>query len=109
MKKLITMKKFEEYARESNVKIYQVGYCQLQQLLSTITPDYYTAGIYGWNNDIYMLGDVAIVTGYRNLKGEKLPDCFLKNYGNKLGKNYTIENLNRFIVELSNYSFYGFK
>ena len=50
----------------------QVPYCELQTLLSCEEPTYCTAGVYGWNADIYHCGGgVAIVTGYRpygNLK-----------------------------------------
>lgn len=46
-------------------KIVCVGYCGLQKLLVLEKPAAYTAGIYGWNADIYDLGDIALVTGYR--------------------------------------------
>lgn len=45
--------------------IIKVGYCDLQNLLKYESPIAYTAGIYGWNADIYDFGGVAIVTGYR--------------------------------------------
>ncbi len=45
---------------------YKVGYCALQYLLWTRQPNAYTHGVYGWNADIYDMGnDIAIVTGYR--------------------------------------------
>lgn len=47
-------------------KTIEVGYCQAQDLLSGLTPEWYTCGVYGWNSDIYDMGDrVAVVTGYR--------------------------------------------
>ena len=39
-------------------------------MLSGITPDYYTAGIYGWNCDIYRIAGLTICTGYRGMVGE---------------------------------------
>lgn len=46
--------------------VISVGYCGFQNLLFRRDPVAYTAGIYGWNADIYDLGGgVALVTGYR--------------------------------------------
>lgn len=41
------------------------GYGDLQHILRDDNPQYYTAGIYGWNADIYDFGSFQIVTGYR--------------------------------------------
>lgn len=46
-------------------KIVHVGYCDLQTLLSLEEPFAYTAGVYGWNANIYDLNGIALVTGYR--------------------------------------------
>ena len=48
----------------------RVGYCDLQDALSGITPDFYTAGIYGWNCDVYTVAGLNICTGYRGMVGE---------------------------------------
>lgn len=45
--------------------VIEVDYCELQNLLKYKSPVAYTAGVYGWNADIYEFGGVAIVTGYR--------------------------------------------
>jgi hypothetical protein len=38
----------------------------LQDFLCGISPDYYHAGVYGWDADIYILDDTTVlVTGYR--------------------------------------------
>ena len=56
-------------------KVIRAGYCDLQTLLRGIEPIAYNAGIYGWNWDCIELNhDIAIVTGYRNLTGKRLPD-----------------------------------
>lgn len=46
-------------------KIVTAGYCDLQYLLYNIDPVAYSAGINGWNYDVYVIGDVGILTGYR--------------------------------------------
>lgn len=46
-------------------KIVTAGYCDLQYLLSGVDPIGYNAGIYGWNYDVYIIGNVCILTGYR--------------------------------------------
>lgn len=50
-----------------NFNCISVGYCDLQNLLHYVSPDYYTCGVYGWNFDVYTFGDYAITTGYRNM------------------------------------------
>ena len=47
----------------------RVGYCGLQDALSGIAPDYYTAGQYGWNCDVYTIAGLTICTGYRPAAG----------------------------------------
>lgn len=47
----------------------RVGYCGLQDALSRIAPDYYTAGVYGWNCDVYTIAGLTICTGYRPAAG----------------------------------------
>lgn len=55
-----------------------VGYCGLWNLLCYETPVAYTAGVYGWNADVYTFGDVAITTGYRPF-GKQIPfDVYYK-------------------------------
>lgn len=51
--------------KNSYRKIVCVGYCNLQKLLVLEKPVAYTAGVYGWNADIYDLDGIALVTGYR--------------------------------------------
>lgn len=47
------------------VKIVAAGYCGLQYLLSGVDPVAYNAGINGWNYDVYIIENIAILTGYR--------------------------------------------
>lgn len=46
-------------------KVVSVSYCSLQKLLVLEKPFAYTAGVYGWNADIYDLDGIALATGYR--------------------------------------------
>lgn len=63
-------------------KIIKVGYCDLQSLLNCETEKAYTAGVYGWNADIYDFGNIAICTGYRPF-GNIRPDYeTVKKYDN---------------------------
>lgn len=55
----------EKAIKERYNTIISVGYCNLQRLLKALEPIAYTAGVYGWNADIYVIDGVAIVTGYR--------------------------------------------
>ena len=50
-------------------KLVAVGYCGAQTLLKYQSPIAYTSGAYGWNFDVYQIGDVVICTGYRGMPG----------------------------------------
>ena len=69
-------------------KVYYCGYCDLQYIMSGVEPQYYNAGIYGWNCDIYCdaLRDIAITTGYRNMTGVRIPDEIIEKYS-KIAQN----------------------
>ena len=60
--------------------MYRCGYCDLQNIFKFVEPAFYNSGIYGWNCDIYCIGDIAITTGYRNMKGERIPDNIIVEY-----------------------------
>ena len=54
--------------------VIEVGYCDLQDALKWREPNFYTAGVYGWNSDVYVIDcDTVIVTGYRPFGNMKLP------------------------------------
>nr|DAH88540.1 MAG TPA: hypothetical protein [Caudoviricetes sp.] len=46
-------------------RIVCIPYADLQRTLRDVSPVYYTAGVYGWNADIYIIDRYAICTGYR--------------------------------------------
>ena len=46
--------------------VIRVGYCDMQYALKWREPNFYTAGAYGWNADVYVIDAyTVIVTGYR--------------------------------------------
>lgn len=45
--------------------VYSIPYCSIQYLTMDVAPVAYTSGVYGWNADVYAIGSVALVTGYR--------------------------------------------
>lgn len=63
----------------SNTRVYKLGYCDLSNLLMYHEPIAYTSGVYGWNADIYQIGDTTIVTGYRPF-GEQVDYTMVKKY-----------------------------
>lgn len=65
--------------------IIRLGAVELYYLLKFTEPAAYTSGVYGWNADIYDLGNVAIVTGYRSF-GNITPDYDIVEKYNKLGR-----------------------
>jgi hypothetical protein len=56
--------------REGYYTIISVGYCDLQGLLSHISPIAYSCGVYGWNFDVYDIDGIAIATGYRGMPSQ---------------------------------------
>lgn len=76
------MIKLKEKEVKENYKCYSIGYCEAQDLLSLEGVNFYTAGVYGWNADIYIFGNTAIVTGYRPF-GESLDFDIVNKYNKK--------------------------
>lgn len=57
----------EIYKEFGKNRTFYFGYCVIQHLESALQerPYMYTAGVYGWNADIYPFRFFAICTGYR--------------------------------------------
>ena len=92
--------------------VYRAGYCELQYIApkSIIEPQYYNAGLYGWNCDLYVdyASDTIITTGYRNTRGTKIPQDLLDKYSkraahikNMYAHDAYYENFQEFIKELN--------
>lgn len=66
-----TTKRAIMHAYENVIK---VDYCDLQDALKWREPDFYTAGVYGWNSDVYVIDySTVIVTGCRPFGNIELP------------------------------------
>lgn len=89
MKKSITFPKI----RNLNGKKVSIGYCDAWYLLKFQNPEFYHAGIYGWDFDVYTFNDCVICTGYRSTIGERPDYELLKMYENeakKICENYNL-------------------
>lgn len=86
MKRKIAM----TYITGSFSKVWRCGYCDLQYIMKGTDATYYNAGIYGWNCDVYVdyMHDVAITTGYRNMRGERIPDEVIDEFTARAKKVY---------------------
>lgn len=58
-----------KFVKNSCYNIKSANYCELQHLLNYKNPQYYTAGVHGWNYDVYELDGVTICTGCRRMPG----------------------------------------
>ena len=98
---------------KENYFTYEAGYCELQYLLRYKNAIGNNLGIYGWNCDIYIFDDIAIVTGYRPF-GQRINPELTKKYeqkANKIANNYELSYeqrkrkinnlLNKFIEEVT--------
>lgn len=97
--------------------VYRAGYCDLSKICKHIEPQYYNAGSYGWNCDIYVDNqyNIMISTGYRNMRGKTIPSDVLQKYDNIavdiINNRYSYEkecqllkeNYNNFLQEMVNY------
>ena len=62
----------EKELKKNFKNVYSVGYCELK-MLGHLEADYYTAGVYGWNADVYKIdNNTLLVTGYRTF-GKQVP------------------------------------
>lgn len=54
--------------------VIKVGYCDMQDALKGREPNFYTAGVYDWNADVYVIDiDTVIVSGYRPFGNVEIP------------------------------------
>lgn len=80
--------------KESFKNIITVGYCEGWYLLQGIEPDFYTCGIYGWNEDIYKIDyNTIITTGYNPIDGNFRNHELTKKYNEKAQKIYNNHSL----------------
>lgn len=82
MKFKTTNKQIQQYYG----KVYRIAYCAAANLLRYEDARAYTAGVYGWNADLYVVEGVALVTGYRPGVGERVDYTILDKYEKKVQK-----------------------
>ena len=93
----MAMKLTRKSVKETYPIIIEVGYCQLQSLLSCVDRIGYTSGIYGWNADVLRVSEtVCIVTGYRPFGNRYPSNELLKRYETEAEK---IKNRNWYWYE----------
>lgn len=63
-------------------KVWRCGYCDLSNVFRYFDPVYYNCGVYGWNCDLYIdyEHDQIITTGYRNMRGARIPSELIHKY-----------------------------
>ena len=64
--------------KNSFSKIFYCGYCDLDEI-TTKSPLLYNSGVYGWNYDVYVFGNIAVTTGYRGMFGKRIDFDFLQS------------------------------
>lgn len=70
--------------KNSYYNIITVGYSDLQYLLEYFQPTYYTAGVYGWNCDVYIIDSKTVIaTGYRPVSGNMHDYEITRKYNEK--------------------------
>jgi hypothetical protein len=86
--------------------VIQTGYCTLQNLLARRASVLYTAGVYGWNADVYRAyfdgKAVAIVTGYRPFGSVRPSYQLCKFYDDKAAEILKTDDYNSQFVALEN-------
>lgn len=83
-----------------NRYIICVGYCELQYLLRFQDSPFYTAGVYGWNADVFQINsNIVIVTGYRPFGNVRPHYELTREYDTKAGAILENDNLSYFEKE----------
>jgi len=74
-------------AKEHGI-IISIGYCELQALLSHLSPFAYSSGCNGWSCDYYMIDNVLISTGYSPLDDKNAETSYqlVRDYETKAEK-----------------------
>ena len=82
MKVKVSKKSIKENFRN----VYQLDMSKSYTIFSGQSPAYYTAGIYGWNCDVYIIdNNTAVTVGYRPF-GDLLPEAIEKDMYKKAKK-----------------------
>lgn len=96
----------EKQLKNSYKNIISVNYCGLQYLLNRINANYYTAGIYGWKSDVYVINNnTVIVTGYKPIGNIKPEYKIIDKYNaaaEKIIKKYSYDQQQKKLASLLN-------
>ena len=69
-----------KWVKENYSTIISAPYATMQTLLRNHNAIAYTAGIYGWNYDIYDIDGIAICTGYRGMPTKCVKSEHIRKY-----------------------------
>ena len=81
--------------RQEGGKVIACGYCEAWHLLAYEDAIAYTAGVYGWNFDVYHFEGVTICTGYRGMPGRWVDHNTIRDYEQAARKVYEDWNKHR--------------
>lgn len=91
------MKKVKISMNECNYysHVFRCGYCDLDNILQDYPAQFYNCGVYGWNCDIYVdpTHDLIITTGYRNMRGDRIPSELLSKYNALMNDRQSYEEI----------------
>lgn len=94
IKTQIKNKDLKSYAQYMNKPIIAAGADALN-IIKKYSPVFYTAGVYGWNADIYIFNDFILAAGYRPPTGSTVPYKIIEKYST--GKNSTGDHTRAFL------------
>lgn len=76
-------------------KVIEIGFADAQYMLTGLQPIAYTCGVYGWNADVYNVGQgVAIVTGCRPFGNVHPSYDVVREFENAARRNYNDGDIN---------------
>lgn len=73
-------------------RVFSCGYCEIPAMSEGLSPEVYNSGIYGWNYDGYSIGKYWILSGCRNMPGQKIPESLIDDF-NRQAKNQPTKNV----------------
>lgn len=77
--------------RANSIDPIAIGYCDTQYLFRNRKPVAYTSGVYGWNFDVYEIGNHTFCTGYRGMIGRS-PSVSVREWEKKAETIWSWEN-----------------
>lgn len=92
----------QKYIKGLFKDVIVIPYCDAYYLLKNENAIAYTAGVYGWNADIYNINGVAVVTGYRpfgNIQNRELVREYNERAKNEYDRDKLTALLNEFITK----------